>query len=86
MPYIPPEVVEQARKMDLLTYLQNYEPDELVPFSRDTYCTRTHDSLKISNGKWFWFSQGIGGVSPLYHGPAIGASAGDCTVAGFVVR
>ena len=65
MPYILPEVVEQARKMDLLTYLQNFEPDELVPFSRDTYCTRTHDSLKISNGKWFWFSQGIGGASAL---------------------
>ena len=65
MPYIPPDVVAQARKMDLLTYLQNYEPDELVPFSRDTYCTRTHDSLKISNGKWFWFSQGIGGTSAL---------------------
>ncbi len=65
MPFIPSEVVAQARKMDLLTYLQNFEPDELVPFSRDTYCTRTHDSLKISNGKWFWFSQGIGGASAL---------------------
>ena len=65
MPYIPPDVVAQARKMDLLTYLRNYEPDELVPFSRDTYCTRTHDSLKISNGKWFWFSRGIGGASAL---------------------
>ena len=65
MPYIPPAVVEQARKMDLLTYLRNYEPEELVPFSRDTYCTRTHDSLKISNGKWFWFSRGIGGASAL---------------------
>ena len=31
----------------------------------DTYCTRTHDSLKISNGKWFWFSRGIGGASAL---------------------
>ncbi len=65
MPYIPPDVVAQARKMDLLTYLRSYEPDELVPFSRDTYCTRTHDSLKISNGKWFWFSRGIGGASAL---------------------
>ena len=65
MPYIPPDVVAQARKMDLLTYLSNYEPQELVPFSRDTYCTRTHDSLKISNGKWFWFSRGIGGASAL---------------------
>lgn len=30
MPYIPPEVVERAREMDLLTYLKSYEPQELV--------------------------------------------------------
>ena len=65
MPYIPPDVVANARKMDLLTYLRNYEPEELVTFGRNAYCTRTHDSLKISNGKWFWFSQGIGSVSAL---------------------
>lgn len=29
------------------------------------YATRTHDSLKISNGKWCWFSQGIVGKSAL---------------------
>lgn len=28
MPYIPPEVVEKAREMDLLTYLKSYEPQE----------------------------------------------------------
>ena len=51
--------------MDLLTYLQNYEPSELVKVSGSTYCTREHDSLKISNGKWFWFSRQIGGSSAL---------------------
>lgn len=65
MAYYPPEVIEQARKMDLLTYLENHEPDELVHFSRDTYTTRTHDSLKISNGMWYWFSRGFGGRSAL---------------------
>lgn len=65
MPYIPPEVVAQAREMDLLTYLKNYEPGELVRFSSNTYCTREHDSLKISNGKWCWFSRGIGGKTAL---------------------
>ena len=65
MPYIPPEVVAQAREMDLLTYLKNYEPGELVRFSSNTYCTREHDSLKISNGKWCWFSRGIGGRTAL---------------------
>lgn len=65
MPYIPPEVVEKAREMDLLTYLRNYEPEELVRAGGNAYCTRTHDSLKISNGKWYWFSHGIGGKSAL---------------------
>ena len=65
MPYIPPEVVARAREMDLLTYLRTYEPQELVHFGGSTYCTREHDSLKISNGKWCWFSRGIGGYSAL---------------------
>lgn len=65
MPYIPPDIVAKAREMDLLTYLQNYEPQELVHFGGNTYCTREHDSLKISDGKWCWFSQGIGGKSAL---------------------
>ena len=57
MPYIPPSVVQEVKRMDLLTYLKNYEPYELVHFSGNTYTTRTHDSLKISNGKWMWWSQ-----------------------------
>lgn len=65
MPYIDSEVILEAKKMDLLTYLQNYEPQELVHFSGNVYCTRTHDSLKISNGKWCWHSRGIGGRSAL---------------------
>ena len=65
MPYIPPEAIAKAREMDLLTYLRNYEPQELVHFGGNTYCTREHDSLKISNGKWYWFARGIGGYSAL---------------------
>ncbi len=65
MPYIPPEVVAKAKEMDLLTYLKNYEPQELVHFGGSSYCTREHDSLKISNGKWCWFSRGIGGKTAL---------------------
>lgn len=65
MPYVDPQTVEKAREMDLLIYLQNYEPNELVRLSDGTYCTRTHDSLKISNGKWMWWSRGFGGYSAL---------------------
>lgn len=65
MAYVSPAQVAQAREMDLLTYLQLYEPDNLVRFSGETYCTREHDSLKISNGKWNWFSKGVGGRTAL---------------------
>ena len=65
MPYIAPEIIEQARQIDLLTYLQNCEPHELVRISGNNYTTRTHDSLKISNGKWMWWSQRIGGYNAL---------------------
>ena len=65
MGYVTPEDIEEARKIDVLTYLKNYEPHELVKVTRDTYCTKEHDSLKISNGKWFWFSQNIGGHTAL---------------------
>lgn len=65
MSFVTTEQIAVAKQMDLLTYLQHYEPDELVRVSAGNYCTRTHDSLKISNGKWHWFSRGIGGRSAL---------------------
>ena len=65
MAYYPPETIKKVKEMDLYTYLKNYEPDELVHFNKETYMTRTHDSLKISNGMWYWFSQGIGGKTAL---------------------
>lgn len=65
MPYIDPETVIKAKRIDLLTYLENCEPDELVKVSGDTYTTKTHDSIRISNGMWNWFSRGIGGKSAL---------------------
>ncbi len=63
MPYIPPEVVAQAREMDLLIYLRTYKPQGPVHFGGSTYCTHEHDNLKIFNGKWCRLSHGIGGYS-----------------------
>lgn len=65
MPYVTREQITQAKQIDLLTYLQHSSPEELVQLSGGTYCTREHDSLKISNGKWHWFSRGIGGRTAL---------------------
>ena len=65
MGYVTPEQIAKAKEIDLLTYLRSCDPHQLVHVSGGTYCTREHDSLKISNGKWNWFSRGIGGRTAL---------------------
>ena len=59
------EQIARAKEWDLLSYLQSYEPGELKRCGPHEYCTRSHDSLKISNGKWCWNSRGIGGRTAL---------------------
>lgn len=65
MAYYSKEEINKAKELDLYSYLSQKNPDELVHISRGTYATREHDSLKISNGMWYWFSKGIGGKSAL---------------------
>ena len=65
MPGVTKEQIEKAKEWDLLSYLETYEPHELKRCGPHEYCTRTHDSLKISNGKWCWNSRGIGGRTAL---------------------
>jgi hypothetical protein len=63
--YIEPDVIAELKKIDLLTYMQVCEPDNLVKLSEAVYSTKEHDSLKISNGKWQWWSRGTGGANAL---------------------
>ena len=65
MPYIPPDTLAKIKQIDLYTYLKTYAPSELVRISGNVYRMRSHESLKISNGKWMWWSRGIGGRSAL---------------------
>lgn len=65
MAFYSPEQIALARETDLLTYLQYHEPTELIHDGSDSYHTRSHDSLKISNGLWCWWSRGIGGRTAL---------------------
>ena len=65
MSSVSKEQIAAAKEWDLLSYLQAYEPQELKRSGPNEYCTRTHDSLKISNGKWCWNSRGIGGRTAL---------------------
>ena len=59
--FVSQAMIKEARKIDLLSYLRNYEPKELVKISEGTYSTKTHDSLIISNGLWHRFSTNEGG-------------------------
>lgn len=45
------EQIAKAKTWDLLSYLEAHDPQELRRCGPREYCTRTHDSLKISNGK-----------------------------------
>lgn len=65
MSHVSKEQITAAREMDLLTYLRRFEPQELVHIGGNIYAIRTHDSLKISNGKWYWWSRNIGGTNAL---------------------
>ena len=44
MPYYAKDEIARAREVDLLTYLQRCEPNELVHVGGNVYSTRTHDS------------------------------------------
>lgn len=57
--------IEIAKQIDLLTYLERHSPHEIIRITPRECCTRTHDSLRISNGLWHWCSKGIGGRSAL---------------------
>ena len=63
--FISKKDLDRVKELDLLTYLQNYEPQELVKKGRNDYVTQTHGSLHISNGLWCWWAKGIGGKTAL---------------------
>ena len=65
MPRVTKKQVESAKALDLLSYMQLYEPHNLMRKGND-YCTKEHDSLIISkNGLWHWKSRDIGGKTAL---------------------
>ena len=65
MPGVNKEQIARAKEWDVLSYMQRYEPDELVRTGPHEYSTATHGSLKISNGFWHWFKEDMGGKDAL---------------------
>ena len=64
MPYVDPQIIVEVKRIDLLSYLQTYEPDLLVRIGNE-YALKEHDSLRISDGIWHWHSRGIAGTTAL---------------------
>jgi len=65
MPWVTDEQIKKAREIDLLSYLQTYEPQELKPDGPGRYVTESHGSLVMTKGKWIWNNGSVGGVSAL---------------------
>lgn len=65
MAYVTDEQIEKAKQLDLLSYLQAFEPQELVRISGGLYSTKTHDSVIIRNGAWFRNATGDFGFTAL---------------------
>jgi hypothetical protein len=63
--YVSKEQVDKARVIGLLEYLERAEASNLVNSAPGEYRLKDHDSLKISNGKFNWFSQGVGGSNAI---------------------
>lgn len=58
MPGVTKEQIAKARAVDLLAYLQTYEPDVLKRDGHGNYRHKEHDSLVFHNNYWYWNSRG----------------------------
>jgi len=63
--FVTKEQIDKAREVGILEYLDRHEPHNLIKVSPVEWKLIDHDSLRISNGKFHWFSRGIGGINAL---------------------
>lgn len=66
MPWIPPELVSKAKEIDTFSYIQTYEPNNLVKEGVEEYKLKDHPSFCLrSDGVWHWKSHDIKGKTAL---------------------
>ena len=65
IPQLTETQIQSARDIDLLSYLQTHAPHSIRKSGANEYCLVEHDSFKISNGFFNWFSRGVGGRGAL---------------------
>ena len=63
--YVPKNIANELKKIDLLTYFKNYDPNAIYHSSGNEYRLKSQHSLTISNGFWNYFKGGIGGKNAI---------------------
>lgn len=56
MPYVKPELIEKAKEIDPLTYLETYEPDNFVNISVNMSTTKSNE-IKGSQAYLYYYSK-----------------------------
>jgi len=56
---------QKHRFIDIPQNIKTHDPNSIRHIGAGEYCLVKHDSFKMSNGKWFWWSRDFGGHSVL---------------------
>lgn len=69
MSWVTEEQIKLAREVNLLSYMQNHEPDTFRRSGVNRYCHVVHDSFVIQTDvapdRWYWNSQSVKGRGAL---------------------
>lgn len=69
---ITDEQIARAREVDLVSFLNRYEPAGELKRIGQSWTLKSHDSMRISaDGRWNWFSQGMGGGDAISYLQAV---------------
>lgn len=64
--HILPEYIPEIKKIDLLTYLQRYEPNSIIK-KKDYYESITKKGLLIYKDRWVWNEENLNGNSAIQY-------------------
>ncbi|MCG4662405.1 hypothetical protein L0P73_17650 [[Clostridium] innocuum] len=62
--FVSPEQMIIIKQINLLSYLQQYEPNSLIKIGRH-YESVIHEGLTITNKKWQWKDKRLSGKSAI---------------------
>ena len=63
---IPSEAIVHLKRINLLTYLKQYEPNTIIK-NQHHYISVTHDGLIIYEDRWIWKKHHINGSTAIQY-------------------